>query len=292
MGALVTLCAATCWGVCGVVSKYLMNEGITALWLVDFRLLLAGVLMLGYAQLKNGNIFRIWSNRASVIRLLIISIFGFAINQLAYYLCIHYCNAGIATALEQTAPVLVLLTVIIKERRLPRIKELVVLALVIFGSFMIATGGDFGELAIPLAALIWGGVACLTCCIYTLMPGELIANYGNFETSGWCLFIGGLVMAPFAQIWQLPVGVNWNATLVISLLFVTIVGSVAAFGLYLYGTTLVGPARASIYGLFETVVATFASLVFLGQAFSLADYIGIASILIGIFILSIDRIKK
>lgn len=289
MGTIITLAGAACWGLCGVVSKYLMNSGITALWLVDFRMLTAGIVMLTYAAIKNGNIFEIWRNKASVIRLLVTAVFGFAVNQLAYFLSIHYCNAGIATALEQSAPILVLLVVIIKERRLPRIKELVVLALVIMGAFMLATGGGFGQLAIPTAALIWGLVACVTCAMYTMLPGDLIKKYGNFETSGWCLFIGGLVTAPFAQIWQLPGDAStWNVYTITGLIFVTLVGSVAAFGLFLYGTTLVGPERASVYGLFEAVVATFASLIFLGQSFSIADYIGIASILCGIALLELS----
>lgn len=291
-GTLITLSGAACWGLCGVVAKHLMNNGITALWLVDFRMLVAGLIMLSYAGLRNlktsSSIFDIWRERKYIPRLLVTALFGFAVNQLAYFLSISYCNAGIATALEQSAPVIVLLFVIIKERRLPRLIELVVLALVVFGAFLLATGGDFGQLAIPARALFWGLIACVTCAMYTMLPGEMIVEYGNFETSGWCLLIGGLVMVPFSKLWIIPGDSStWSVQTILGLVFVTLVGSVAAFGLYLYGTTLVGPERASVYGLFEAVVATFASLIFLGQSFALSDYIGIAAILVGILTLTL-----
>ena len=288
VGTIITLLGASLWGLCAVVGKYLMVKGLDTVWMVNFRMLSAGLIMLAYAAIRNPHHFcDIWKDRKSVGRLLLIAIFGFGICQVTYFLAIEYCNAGIATALQQTAPVFVLIFVIIKEHRKPTFTELAALLLVIIGSFMMATGGNFGSLHIPVLALVFGFASAITCTLYIMLPGKLIKKYGNFETIGWGLTLGGLMLAPISKLWI--VSGTWDAGTWLGIAFIVLLGAVAAFGLYLYGTTKVGAVRASIYGLIEPVVATFASLVFLGQNFTAGDYIGIASVLLGIGILAAKK---
>ena len=66
-------------------------------------------------------------------------------------------------------------------------------------------------------------------------------------------------------------------------------GSVVAFATFLYGTTPINPVKAGVYNLFEPVVAAVASFVFLHQAFSTADCIGMAAILGGIAFLTVSK---
>jgi len=288
LGTALTLLGAAFWGLCAVVGKYLMSRGIDTMWMVNFRMISSGAILLLIAAIRSPKtLFNIWKDRSSVLRLLIISIFAFGVCQLTYFMSIQYCNAGIATAIQQTAPIFVLLFVVIKEHRLPRLYEVSVLALVIFGSFMIATAGDFGALAIEPLALIFGLISALTCALYITLPAKLINQYGTFETVGWGLFLGGVFLVPFCKLWSFPA--LFDTGIILGLTYIILLGAVAAFALYLYGTTIVGPVKAGVFGLFEPVVATFASAVFLKQTFSVADYVGIASILLGITILTLFK---
>ena len=288
IGTILTLAGASFWGLCAVVGKYLMSRGIDTLWMVDYRMLSAGLIMLAYAIIKNPHGFcDIWKDARSVARLLVVSVFGFGVCQVTYFLAIKYSNAGIAVALQQTAPVFVLVFVIIKERRLPRLIEVLVLALVTFGSFFLATGGDFGQLSISALALLFGMISALTCTIYIMLPGKLIERYGNFETIGWGLSIVGVLLIPVSHLFDYHWDFDYKIAL--GLAFIVIIGAVAAFGCFLYGATIIGAVRAGVYGLIEPVVATFGSLIFLGQHFSLSDYIGIAAIIAGITILTLSK---
>lgn len=287
-GTLITLTGAALWGLNAVVSKYLMARGLDPMWTANFRMITSGLVLLIPAAIKDPRgLFDIWKDRNSVIRLLAIAAFAFGVCQLTYYLSIGYSNAGIASAIQQTAPVYVLIAVILIEHRRPRAVELITLPLVIGGSFLIATHGDADALAIHPLALVYGLISALCSALYMVLPPPLVKRYGTYETVGWGLFIGGCFLAPFCRLWEFPGG--WDLSMAAAMVFIIIPGASMAFGLFLYGASIVGPVRAGVYNLFEPVVAVTASAVLLGQSFHITEILGIACILTGIAILTISR---
>ena len=289
-GTLITLSGAGLWGLNAVVSKYLMARGIDTMWMVNFRMITSGFALLIFAFVKNRRgLFDIWKDRASVIRLLMIALFAFGLCQPTYYLSIDYSNAGIASAIQQTAPVFVLVYVIIKEHRKPSGAELGALALVIAGSFLISTHGDISALAVHPVALISGLVSALCCALYITLPSDLIRRYGTLETVGWGLFLGGIFIAPICRLWNFPT--QWDATLIAGMIFIILPGAACAFALFLYGTSIVGPVRGGVYNLFEPVTALVASVILLNQSFHPTEIGGIFAILAGIAILTVAKEK-
>ena len=290
-GTLIALAGAGLWGLNAVVSKYLMARGIDTMWMVNFRMITSGFVLLIFALIRNSHgIFDIWKDRKSVIRLLIISLLAFGLCQPTYYISIDYSNAGIASAIQQTAPVFVLIYVMIKERRRPYPSELGALVLVTAGSFLISTHGDISALAIHPIALVSGLISALCCALYITLPSDLIKRYGTFETVGWGLFLGGIFIAPFCGLWNFPA--QWDGALVAGMLFIILPGAAFAFALFLYGTSITGPVRGGVYNLFEPVMALAASALWLHQSFHPAEIGGTAAILAGIAILTVAKEKK
>ena len=289
-GTLITLLGAGLWGLNAVVSKYLMARGIDTMWMVNFRMITSGFALLIFAFVINRRgLFDIWKDRASVIRLLIIALFAFGLCQPTYYLSIDYSNAGIASAIQQTAPVFVLVYVIIKEHRRPTKAELGALVLVIAGSFLISTHGDISALAVHPVALISGLISALCCALYITLPSDLIKRYGTLETVGWGLFVGGIFIAPVCRLWNFPA--QWDATLIAGMIFIILPGAACAFALFLYGTSIVGPVRGGVYNLFEPVTALVASVLLLNQSFHPTEIGGTIAILAGIAILTVAKEK-
>ena len=290
-GTFITLLGAGLWGLNAVVSKYLMARGVDTMWMVNFRMITSGLVLLIFALVKNPyGIFDIWKDRKSVLRLLVIAVFAFGLCQPTYYISIDYSNAGIASAIQQTAPVFVLIYVIIKEHRKPTPSELSALVLVIAGSFLISTHGDISALAIHPLALISGLISALCCALYITLPADLIKRYGTFETVGWGLFVGGIVIAPFCKLWNFPAA--WDAPMIWGMLFIILPGAAFAFALFLYGTSIVGPVRGGVYNLFEPVTALSASALLLSQSYHPAEICGTAAILAGIAILTVAKDNK
>lgn len=292
-GILITVTGASMWGFCAVAGKYVMNtKGVDPVWMVTLRLLTAGSILLAIAigKSRGEGIWDIWKDKRSVLRLLVIAVFAFAVCQTTYFAAIRLSNAGIATAIQQTSPIFVLLWVLILEKRMPKSVEILVLCMVIFGAFTLSTGGNISSLVIPLGALVLGLISAVTCAMYTVLPGKLIERYGTFYTIGWGMLLAGVLLIPVARLWV--VSGDWDIKTAAAFGFIVVFGTVTAFAAYLYGVTLVGPLKGSVLGLVEPVVAAFASALILKQAFSLSDVVGIAAILGGVTILSVYKTQN
>jgi len=292
-GMLITALGASMWGLSAVAGKYVMGtKGVDPVWMVTLRLLSAGLLLLTIAFIKSKGqgLFDIWKDKKSVQRLLVVAVFAFAICQTSYFAAIHLANAGIITAIQQTAPVFVLIWVLFLEKRMPKAKEILVLCIVIFGAFMLATGGDMGALVISMGALVLALISAVTCAMYTVLPVKLIEKYGTFYAIGWGMFVAGTILIPISKLWV--VSGTWDFGTVLGFGFVVVFGTVTAFASFLYGITIIGPLKGSILGLIEPVVAALASVLLLKQVFTLSDIVGIVAILGGVAILSVYKEKK
>ena len=292
-GILITTTGASMWGLCAVAGKYVMGtKGVDPVWMVTLRLILAGTILLTMAHIKakDQDPFAIWKDKNSVVRLLVVAIFAFAVCQTTYFAAINLSNAGITTAIQQTSPVFVLLWVLLLEKRRPKKVEVLVIAMVVFGAFMLATGGDIGALVIPFKALIFGLISAVTCAMYTVLPGKLIEKYGTFYAIGWGMLLAGIILIPVAKLWI--VSGTWDLGTVLGFGFVVIFGTVTAFAAFLYGITIIGPLMGSVLGLIEPVVAAFASVLLLKQVFTVMDIVGIVAILGGVAILSVYKGKS
>lgn len=292
-GTIITLFGASCWGLCAVAGKYVMNEkGVDPVWMVTLRLLLAGsiLLIIGIIKSRGNGILNIWRDKSSVLRLIAVAALAFAVCQTTYFAAISYANAGIITAIQQTAPAFVLIWALISEKRLPRLAELVILAVVIFGAFMLSTNGDISALSIPAIALILALISAVTSAMYSIMPRPLLIKYGTFPAVGWGMILAGIMLVPVAKLW---VGSGtWDIQTIGAFGFVVIFGTVIAFGSYLYGITIVGSLKGSIYGLIEPVVSAFASALLLHQSLTFIEICGVLAIMIGVATLAISHNKE
>ena len=291
-GILITATGASMWGFGAVAGKFVMGtKGVNPVWMVTLRLICAGLIFLtiGYIKAKKEGLFDIWKDKKSILRLLVVAVFAFAVCQTTYFAAVDVSNAGIASAIQQTAPVFVLLWMLLWEKRRPKKMEVLVVAIVICGAFILSTGGNLGALLIPVEALILALISAVTCAMYTILPSKLIKKFGTFYTSGWGMLLAGIFLIPVAKLWI--VSGTWDLETIASFGVVVIFGTVVAFGLFLYGVTLVGPFIGSVLGLVEPILAAIVSAVVLNQVFSITDIVGIVLILLGVLVLSIYQSK-
>ena len=85
-GTALTITGGFLWGLAGVFGKYSFEyKGVMAPWLVNVRLIIAGIILLmrAYMVQKNG-IFRIWKNKRHVFRMLVYGVIGIAGCQMTY----------------------------------------------------------------------------------------------------------------------------------------------------------------------------------------------------------------
>lgn len=286
LGTIMALAGGICWGFSGCCGQFLFEQKeIQAPWLVTVRLFFAGILLILFGFILNGKAnLAIFKHKRDRVHLMAFAIFGITFCQYTYFMAIQASNAGTATVLQYLSPVLILLVVCFKGKRLPKGLELGAIGLSLAGTFIIGTHGDIHTFHITGEALSWGLLAAVSSMIYTMIPGGMILKYDIYQVLGFGMLMGGIVMGIFVRPWTYrPV---WDAGTAAALGGVVVVGTALAFGLFLQGVSLIGPLRGSIMGSVEPVSAVIISVFWLGTSFALADFIGFALILGAVSVLT------
>lgn len=286
-GVLLTLGGGTLWGFSGTCGQFLMQtKGLTSNWLVPIRLLTAGFLLLLLCYLKEGpKIFNVWKqDRAGI---LVFGIFGMSMCQYTYFSAISASNAGTATVLQYIGPVIILVYLSLRRRKLPTPTELTAIILAMLGTFFLATHGNPGAMALSEKALFWGLLSAIALAVYTVQPGPLLEKYGSGVVTAWGMLIGGIMLCVVFRPWTIPVQVD--GSVFAGMTAVIVLGTVVAFSFYMEGIRQVGPKKGSLYASVEPVSATVFSVVWMQTAFGWMDFIGFLCIISTIFLLAIDR---
>ena len=285
-GMLTTFVGGTLWGINGVMGSFLfLYKNVTTNWLIPYRLVFAGLLLLGYLYYKQGpKIFDILKNPKDLLQIVLFGLIGMLGTQYTYFSAIQFSNAAIATVLTYFGPTLVLIYMCLREKRKPLKYEIVSICLSSFGVFLLATHGDITSLQISFKALIWGILSALSVVFYTVQPESLLKKYGASIVVAWGMMIGGIFIAFVTKPWNINVTFDFVTFLVLMLIIVF--GTIIAFILYLTGVNIIGPTKASIIACIEPVAATICAILFLGVTFDFLDVIGFLCIISTIFIVA------
>ena len=285
-GAILTLLGARCWGLSGVLGEYLLNiSKIDSTWVIANRLFYAGIVLVIILFLKDKkNLINVFSDKKDILRLLNFSFFGLLICQGAYFLAIKYTNAGMATVLQYTGPVMIMTYYCVIGRRWPMAHEVIAIATSLFGTILMATHLDFSKLNISTLGLFWGLFSAIGLASYNISSISLTKKYGVMPIMAWGLLIAGSVVYFGTGSNYIPS--NFSLMDFLCITGVIIVGTIMSFSLYLEGVRLIGAVTGSIIGCFEPIAAIIFSFLLLGTTFGLIDIIGAAFILSAVVVLS------
>ena len=293
-GVLCALVGAALWGFSGACAQFLLaNYDITPSFITAVRMLGAGALFLAVLVVRNrAQLCAMLGDRRTVGPLAAFGGVGLFLCQITYTIVIGYTNAGTATVLQTTGIAFVMLATCLFMRRLPRVREIVGLVAAVAATWLIATQGDPSALSLPLVGLIWGIANGLSVAFYIMYPKKLFARWGSFAVTGLGMLAGGVVAtavyfggAAFGQSLALPA--LDAAGLFVFAAFI-VIGTFAAFALYLHGVSIVGSVKGSLLGAIEPVSATAFSALWLGTAFSGADWAGFVLMIAMVFLVTTE----
>ncbi|MBQ9973018.1 MAG: EamA family transporter [Firmicutes bacterium] len=289
-GILITVFAGICWGFSGSCGQFLFdNKGVISNWLVPIRLITAGTsVLLFLLVVDRKKVLAPWKVKRDAKEMLIFAIAGMALCQYSYFTAIQHSNAGVATVLQYTGPILILAWLCMKQKRLPRRFEIIALGLVLGGAFLLATHGDLTTMTLTKPAIIWGVISAVALAIYSVQPERLLGIYGSLATTGWGMFIGGIVLNIMFKPWTIT-GVTVDGGTILALFGVIFFGTILAFCMYLTGVKYIGSTDAAMVSCVEPIAAVLFSAVWLGESFAFIDIIGMVLIIAGVLIISLVK---
>lgn len=297
-GVIAALVGGAMWGFSGTCAQYLYQHyEIDPLFITWVRMLGSGILFLILlASTQRGKLRAIAGDNRELGRLALFGIAGLLLCQFTYTTSVNATNAGTATVLQSLNTVFILAATCLMMRRAPRAMELGGLALALVATWLIATKGNLTALMIPPAGLAWGLINAASCTFYIMYPKHLFARWGSLPVTGIGMLIGGIAAV---AIWGL--GGLWGAAPVVPelgldgvlvLAAIVVIGTLAAFGLYLHGVSIVGSVKGGLLGTTEPASAMVFAALWLGTMFTWADWIGLVLMVAMIFLVTLSGSKE
>ena len=288
-GRVYTLIGAVSWGLSGACGQYLMNDSsVSPIYLTALRMMIAGLVLTFFACWKQPKQFReVVKSPKTMGKMLFFGIFGLMLCQLTYLISIHDSNAGTATVLQYTCPILIVIYVSLKEKTVPTVMEFVAIFFALVGIFVIATHGNPFNLSISPTGLFLGIISAFTYALYTLLPGKLIQQWGSLIVTGLGLLSGGILFYIGSASWQYSI--QWQPYTLFAFFGIIGVGTILAYTLYLEGVALIGAVQGSLLASAEPISSVFFSIVLLEEVFQMIDMVGIIFILIAVYIITMKE---
>lgn len=131
IGMGLAIMGALFWGLSGTSVQFLENaKHLNVEWLLEVRLLLAGLLTILLSYIQDGiRIFDIFKNPKDFGKLLIFGLLGIALAQYSYFKAIAISGVGVATVLQYVAPTLLIIYLFLRYFKKPSLPELYCVAL-------------------------------------------------------------------------------------------------------------------------------------------------------------------
>lgn len=287
-GLLCAIGGCLAWGFSGTCAQFLLSEyGMPSLSLTTIRLLTAGPILLAICALRGNpaDLKGMFSTPSNIIQVLFFGLMGMFLAQITYLETIAYTNAGTATMLGCLSTVMLLVVVCIRTPRVPKLIEVVGVALAIGATWLIATGGDPSTLSISEIGLLLGFACAATITIYTLQSKPVMAKWGSMQSVAIGMITGGIMCAMVAlPQWSFPAldAPGWAALVVM-----IVVGTCTSYSLFFQAILDLPPVEVGMLSVVEPVSATFFSVVWLGTSFTMADYAGFAMMVAMVIIIAL-----
>ncbi|MFB9860366.1 DMT family transporter [Salinicoccus siamensis] len=279
-GLIFVLIGAALWGLGGTAADYIFrNTPVTVEWYVSFRLTVSGIILLSAYWLFSRKHQPVRLDWRTLLMLIIFSLFGMTMVQYSFMAAIGYGNAAIATVLQYTGPIYIIMWLIIRKYAKWTTADAFIIIGMITGVVLIATNGDLTTLIVPRPALFWGIVSSIALAYYTLHAQVLLYRLHPLQLVGGSMLIGGIAMNFIHPVWDFDFSFDWTPTLMIILLLSVLLGTTLAFLLYISSLKHLSSKEAGVLGIVEPASAVVSSVLWLNISMGWYQVAGIIIIL-------------
>ncbi|POX50044.1 DMT family transporter [Streptomyces sp. Ru72] len=273
---VVTACVL--FGLSGTASRELIDQGISALTVTEFRMLFGFASLFAGLCVARRDLLRLpWP------RLPRVTAFGLALAAViyCYSMAIARLPLAVALVLQYSAAAWLTAADAVRQRRRPPASILVALPLTLGGVLlMVGIGGAQLSHLDPIGLVF--GLATAAAYILYLVCGRGI---GSAVPAGTSTLYGALVAAVAWFCVQPPWRIEtsaWEPRMLVPLALIGVLGMAAPFALVLTAVRALGPTRVSMLGTFEIVATSVIAYVWLGQALTFLQCFGGLLVITGV----------
>ncbi len=287
-GILFALFSGIFWAIGGNFTQYIfMNSNFDFITLVSMRMFISGILILLVGIKLSGKeiAIKILKDKKIWLALIIFSIFGQMGMQLSFFGTIKYSGAAFATLTGSLAPVIVILYLSIKFKKLPRNVEIIPIFTMLMGLFFVITNADITTLLVDKRAVMFGLMYASYFAFY-LLYAKRFFEYPSTYIIGITMITGGLLLFPCLNVKILLINLTRLDILFFFILLV-IIGTVIPFYFFVESTRYVSAKIVSVISVCEPLVSLAISIFVFHKNFTYIQLMGVFIVILSVIIISV-----
>jgi drug/metabolite transporter (DMT)-like permease len=291
-GILMIVIGSILWGTTGSLTEWVLaNTELTVPFILTVRLIISGLGILVFLAMKKEDVFTViktpyWRNQ-----LILFSIFGMVGLQFTFSYAIETSNAVVATLLQFSAPIFVVLYVSLSYKKFPPRYQIIGIAGTLAGLFLLLTNGSIGKILVSTEALLWGLAVGVTFAFYTLYPARLMKEWSVLAIVGWSMLFGGIMLGVVNQVWRSD---QWSLIIQpqgILIMAILIIFGTMAFLLFLSSMKHITAIETSILSSMEPLTVMVISIIWFDRMLGSVQLLGAVLMLVFVTWLSIGGNK-
>jgi len=287
-GFFFVVMAAFLWGLSGNVAKYLFNQQVDPLDVVQMRLFLSFVFLLFYLVVVHRSLILI--RKEDVAYMIIFGTFGVTAVQSTYLLAISQTNVATAIFLQYLAPVLVLGYGLIRGQEKLTLPSGFALFFSVLGGFLMVKGNPGAGLAVNIPGLTAGLASAATFAFYTLYGKKGLASYSPWTLLLYGFGVGSVVFSFYRLPWLTLAHYSWREWLFF--IYIALFASILPFGFYFKGLSYLSPIKTNLTSTLEPVIAGILAYLLLGEKLTPWQVLGCVFILAGVILIQLSGLRQ
>lgn len=281
------------WGLTGPIMEWIFGvTKITVPFLVTFRLILSGILLLAFLFMMKKDIFAVWKSPSARMQLLLFGILGVLGLQYTFLGAIEASNSVVATLFQFSAPIIIVIYVSLKGKRWPRLNQVLGITGTLIGLFLLLTNGSLDSLSVSPRAILFGVALGLAYSFYTLYPTVLMRDWGIIMILGWGMLIGGILVGIVTKVWNSNEWVYLAQKEVAILVIFLLIFGTMGYAFFLGSLNYISAVEVSILSSVEPLTVMIISGLWFGTTLGSVQLAGVFLMLLFVIWLSLSGRKE
>lgn len=293
-GTLCGILAAICYGTNPFGALNLYAEGMHTSSVLFYRFglawLIIAAIMVVRAIPRHGVVKE--SLRVSAKEFGALSLLGglFAVSSLTLYLSFHLMDAGVASTILFTYPVMTAVIMAVFFREKINWVTISAIALSVIGVAMLYWGD--GTATLPIVGVILVLLSALSYALYIIVVNRTNLQMSSFKINFFVLFYCAIAMVAYSFISGEALTLPPTLRSWFFVGWLAIVPAIMALVLMVYAAKLVGSTTTAILGALEPLTAVLIGIFIFGENFTLTLALGIILILAAVTLIVVLPNKK
>ena len=216
----------------------------------------------------------------------LLGILGVAASNYFYYLAIQRTNVATAIILQYTAPIWVLIYMVVRGRQRATVSRVSAVALAVAGSAMVIGVIGAGKLRLDAIGVMAALIAAFSFAFYNVGGHDILARYDRWIVLLWTLLAVSAFWIVVNPPWKVAAA-QYSAEQWLFLVVFSLVSVLAPFSLYFGGLQHLEPTRAIVVSCLEPVFSIVIAALALGEIMRPLQTLGIVIVLIAIVLVQI-----